>query len=454
MTFTFTNYAAIPPQRSPFHDLINQVLSGYGDMTKTQFLRPSLEEELKKAKLYNQYYGPNIESEIGLRGAQSSHLGAQTKGLNISNQYLPKKLQEEQQKREFELQNPFFGQTGTSGDLGRLLYLQEMIKKNPQLANQLNSSQEQNIPQEGQSFIPSTNNQQISSPEIQSNNFDYNKLIQNAFNKVAQGKNQQFAPSNLGKLQQEYDKAKSGINPFTNQKFENDQEKEEFLAPYTEKLSGLKQGEHYVYDPETHEKIAIQRPYTPKERETETGRAFFNEVFPTVNNGFKDFIGKDSVKNFIHYADKYGKDPIATQKIDDLLLAQKLTAANIVNEASTLGAGKTNMTYKSLLKSFPGSDIPNLIERYGKEFKLPTEAFIKSGLRFQNILNNATKNSSNSVPATKTIYYHPEKYLKTKEEANSHLEEHAETVTLYNKKTHKTETVSKAEARKRGVPNV
>ena len=440
----------------PLNDIIGKVLGGYTDMTKAQFLKPGLEEELKKAKLYNQYYAPNIESQIGLRGAQAGHLGSLTAGQNISNQFAPQRLRSEQQKREFELNNPFFGQTGTSGDLGRLLYLQEMIKKNPELASQLGGSQgqEQNAPQQGQSFVPPINAQQMPTGQNQSSNVDYNKLIQDAFTKVAQGKSQQFAPSNIGKLQQEYAKAKSGINPFTNQKFESDQEKEEFMAPYSEKLGGLKQNEHYLYDPETHEKIGIQRPFTPKEREVETGRAFFNEVFPSINNGFKDFIGKDSVKHFIHYADNYGKDPVATRKIDDLLLAQKLTSAGVVNEAATLGAGKTNMTYRNLMKSFPGSDIPNMIERYGKELKLPTEAFLKAGVRFQNMLNNATEKSSNSVPAMKILHYHPEKYLKSDEEKKEALEEHHETVTIRNKKTGKEETVSKAEARKRGIKNV
>lgn len=451
MAFTFTNYAGIEPQKSPYNDLIGQFLGGYN---QTKYGQPGLEEALKKAQLANQYYGPNIESQMALRKAQGGHLGALTTGQNISNRFAPERLQAEQRKREFELANPFFGQTGTSGDLGRLFYLQEMIKKNPELAKQLNTSQGQNMSQEGQSYIPSIGNNQMPQSQEQGNNFDYNKLIQNAFSKVAQGKNQQFAPSNLGKLQLERAKAESGINPFTNQKFESEQEKEEFLAPYTEKLSGLKQGEHYLYDPETKEKIGIQRPYTPKEREVETGRAFFNEVFPTINNGFKDFIGKNSINNFRKYADNYGKDPTATRKIDDLLLAQKLISAGVVNEAATLGAGKTNMTYRNLTKSFPNSDIPNLIQSYENGLKLPSTAFAKAGVRFQDAINNASQTSVNKVPALKTLHFHPEKYLKTNEEKQAALEEHQETITVRNKKTGKEETISKEEARKRGIPNV
>ncbi len=100
MSFTFTNYAAIQPQKSGMHDILGKILSGYTDMTKAKYLQPGLEEELQKAKLHNQYYGPNMESQIGLRGAQAGQakahtglLGEQTRGAHIENQYLPQKLQ-------------------------------------------------------------------------------------------------------------------------------------------------------------------------------------------------------------------------------------------------------------------------------------------------------------------------------------------------------------------------
>lgn len=95
MTFTFTNYAGIQPQHSPLHDMIGQILGGYEGATKAQFLRPSLEEQLKKAQLENKYYGPNIESQMGLRSAQAGHLGSLTTGQNITNRYLEPKLQAE-----------------------------------------------------------------------------------------------------------------------------------------------------------------------------------------------------------------------------------------------------------------------------------------------------------------------------------------------------------------------
>ncbi len=102
MTFTFTNYAGIEPQASPFQDIIGKMLSGYTDMTKARYLKPGLEEELKKAKLYNQYYAPNMESQIGLRGAQAGHLGSLTKGQNITNEYLPQRLRAEMEAAQME----------------------------------------------------------------------------------------------------------------------------------------------------------------------------------------------------------------------------------------------------------------------------------------------------------------------------------------------------------------
>ncbi len=100
MTFSFTNYAGIEPQASPWQDIIGKALGGYTDMTKARYLKPGLEEELKKAKLFNQYYAPDMESQIGLRKAQTGESGArtgligeQTKGARIENQYMPRKMQ-------------------------------------------------------------------------------------------------------------------------------------------------------------------------------------------------------------------------------------------------------------------------------------------------------------------------------------------------------------------------
>lgn len=96
---SFTNY--VPPllnndQAGVMPDLIGKLLGGYTEATKARYLQPGLEQELQKAKLFNQYYGRDKESQIGLRGAQSEQahahsglLGEQTRGAHIENQYLP-----------------------------------------------------------------------------------------------------------------------------------------------------------------------------------------------------------------------------------------------------------------------------------------------------------------------------------------------------------------------------
>jgi hypothetical protein len=96
MAFTFTNYAGIEPQKSPYNDLIGQFLGGYN---QTKYGQPGLEEALKKTQLANQYYGPNIESQLALRkaqtgeaGARTGLLGEQTRGARIENQYAPEKI--------------------------------------------------------------------------------------------------------------------------------------------------------------------------------------------------------------------------------------------------------------------------------------------------------------------------------------------------------------------------
>lgn len=46
MTFTFTNYAAIKPRHSPLNDIIGKVLGGYNEVTKSKYLKPSLEADI------------------------------------------------------------------------------------------------------------------------------------------------------------------------------------------------------------------------------------------------------------------------------------------------------------------------------------------------------------------------------------------------------------------------
>ncbi len=171
MSFTFTNYAAIPPQDSMWHNALKKVMEGYTEGTKAKYLQPGLEEELKKAKLYNQYYGPDIESQIGLRGAQTKQanahtglLGEQTRAAHMSNANLPAKLRAELEAQQMKTQNPLLGMTGHAGQIGALMYLQQ----HPELMQQQQMQQQmgqQGQPNPNESQIPSAFGNQQEPPQ-------------------------------------------------------------------------------------------------------------------------------------------------------------------------------------------------------------------------------------------------------------------------------------------------
>lgn len=96
MAFTFNNYATQELSKSPLNDMIENLLGGYQKSVQSSYLQPTLAEQLKKAQLENKWYEPNIQSQIGLRGAQAGEAGArtgllgeQTKGTQIENRYMP-----------------------------------------------------------------------------------------------------------------------------------------------------------------------------------------------------------------------------------------------------------------------------------------------------------------------------------------------------------------------------
>jgi len=77
-------------------DMLAKAIANQINATKSRFEEPRnvadlIQKHLENThkELENKYYGPNIESEIGFRGAQSSHLGAETNKLN---QMLPQEL--------------------------------------------------------------------------------------------------------------------------------------------------------------------------------------------------------------------------------------------------------------------------------------------------------------------------------------------------------------------------
>jgi len=132
MPFSGHPYRALTPEEgSPFGNIIQNMMRDYQNAVKASYTKPTLAEELKKAQLYNKWYGPNIQSEIGLRGAQASHLGAETQGLNITNKYLPEKLRQENAKRQYLLDHPYMNATGEAGQIAQTL----AMMSDPKYAN-------------------------------------------------------------------------------------------------------------------------------------------------------------------------------------------------------------------------------------------------------------------------------------------------------------------------------
>lgn len=89
------NYAAIKPMDSPFKDMFANILAGYKMQREPTKIRQEellreLGNQLKQKEV--EYYAPNIESEMNLRGAQAGLLGQQSK-------YYPEKMEWERDLR-------------------------------------------------------------------------------------------------------------------------------------------------------------------------------------------------------------------------------------------------------------------------------------------------------------------------------------------------------------------
>lgn len=63
-------------------DLRAKMLANQIAAVQAKYAEPLTQADLEKAKLYNQYYGKDIESQIGLRGAQAGNLGAETRKID------------------------------------------------------------------------------------------------------------------------------------------------------------------------------------------------------------------------------------------------------------------------------------------------------------------------------------------------------------------------------------
>ncbi len=191
--------------------------------------------------------------------------------------------------------------------------------------------------------------------------------------------------------------------------------KEDLAALRARTRAGLKPGETQFYDPQTGEPIGKEIPLTATERAAEQGNILFNEFMPYVVNGGSLFSGEGSITRLDNAAANYKTDPKAKKAFDDFLLADKILAATVVNEAATLKAGKQNRTYAMLKESLQSSDIPRIVKKLIKEYKIPASAMQQAGMRYQQILSDARKKAAKLTPATQKLYYDPEKQAQNEE---------------------------------------
>jgi hypothetical protein len=179
--------------------LSNEMLLEKANQIKNQYLPDKLRLANELAGLTNQYYGPNIQSQINERNAL-------TQQYNINNKFSPKLKQYEVDKNELLRKYPFLNQPGGTGEIQRLMYLQSQLQNNNQQQNPPNSIQ--NL-QPNESYVPSI------AQTNQSNPFDYNKLIQQQLNKLNNPaiNNGKLSPD--AKFANDYSDIKSGFVPGT-----------------------------------------------------------------------------------------------------------------------------------------------------------------------------------------------------------------------------------------------
>lgn len=72
------------------------------DQIKANYAQPMAAQDLIKAQLYNKYYGPDIQSQIGLRGNQGNLAAEEAKRLATLNPYLSQKSQVDIEKSQLE----------------------------------------------------------------------------------------------------------------------------------------------------------------------------------------------------------------------------------------------------------------------------------------------------------------------------------------------------------------
>lgn len=182
-----------------------------------------------------------------------------------------------------------------------------------------------------------------------------------------------------------------------------EQRKEALIRKAEKEDQGLKPGQKYIY--EDGQRVGYASQPSPEEKKEYKGRAFFNEVYPIINEGLSQYFGKGSIYNFGSDINSYNVDAAARARIDKFLLAKRLVVPAAVKEGATLSAPNTYRTFNYLLNSLDSSDIPEKIEEMVTQYGLPKSAALKTGEKAQALLNSATEKGNKSVPAFVNHYY-------------------------------------------------
>lgn len=184
-------------------------------------------------------------------------------------------------------------------------------------------------------------------------------------------------------------------------------------------MTGLKPGETEFFDDKTNQPLGKNVPYTDKERQMEQGNILFNNLYPYVYKGASPYSGEGSITRLQNDAANYKTDPQARKRFDDFLLANKMMAATAVNEVSTLGARASNQTYNMLKTSLDAQDIPSIVSKLITQYEIPASAQLKAAMSYQKILSDSRIKATQSVPATRKLYYNPGQQTQYDQQGNS-----------------------------------
>lgn len=395
MPISFYSPPALTPEQSgAIPDILGNILSGYEGVSKARYLQPGLEEALKQVKLGNEktslenkYYVPEMQSQMAARNQQIAASRAQmiaNKFGNTREGQLLNLWQNPEARAIFDRQMGGGRGIPVEQSASGIPFSPQAPDYNNEIINSANSSR----PVEQMNRGPSS----------------FDAFISEA---LAQ-QDKQYAPTDLAKTANEMRAINSGFYPGTQIPIQDPDEQRMLKEAYGTKLSHMRAGETLVYDETGTKPIGERVHYTPLERERSAGREFFDLATPVINKGFSGFKGKESIKDYMKYVNNYSTDSVAKEKIDDLLLAQKLVTPTIVNEMQTIGSGKQKVMFQALQKAFPGTDLPSALTGFVNQLQLPQEAFNRANERAAQFISEKTREAADSVPATHIRYFNPQ----------------------------------------------